>query len=381
MKLRIADRILVFAAGLLLLALFAGLVSQLFFGVDLIGTAQRAVTSESPRVRAALIALAVFLLLLGCYCVLVLFRHRKRKDRFVLQKSESGELAISLNALENMVQKCLDQHTEISAEKLHLENRKEGLLIRIVGSVAGGISIPLTVEALQKQIRQYVTACSGVEIKGVMVQIDSSGEDATDAPFAIAAPVRPLLKEPEEKQAQEMKPAAAVHTAETESESELPDSVPQPAQETPKPADPPASPVYDDDDRPLHQRLFSPKQEPCIVPAPPEEAAEPDGETGDTPEEDKDESESPAEDSAKDAGYDSEEETEESGSEARDSESGMEEAVPPTGTEEPGETEEDLSDADPEVPGESAADPDYLESLKAFDDAVTGKKKEEAGDE
>ena len=181
MKLRIADRILAAVAGLLLLALCGGMVAQLFFQVDLTGLAGQLFSSEYPQTRWALIAVAAGLFLLGAYCFLVLFRHRRRKDRFILQKNDNGDLAISIKALENMVQKCIDQHDEIDVEHLHLENKKDGLLIRIRGSVAGGISIPLTVEAVQKQIRQYVTACSGVEIKGMCVQIDSSGEDGADA--------------------------------------------------------------------------------------------------------------------------------------------------------------------------------------------------------
>ena len=45
MKLRIADRILVACAGLLLLAACAGLVAQLFFGADLVSLAVRAFSS------------------------------------------------------------------------------------------------------------------------------------------------------------------------------------------------------------------------------------------------------------------------------------------------------------------------------------------------
>ena len=99
----------------------------------------------------------------------------------VTQKNESGELAISIQALESMVNKCVEQHEEIRIQDLHIINNKEGLYIRMQGAVAGGISIPLTVEALQRQIRQYVTACSGVDIKRIRVQIDESGKDAADA--------------------------------------------------------------------------------------------------------------------------------------------------------------------------------------------------------
>ena len=278
MKLRIADRILVACAGLLLLAACAGLVAQLFFGADLVSLAVRAFSSESASVRWILIGIAVILLLLGLYCLLVLFRHRKKKDRFVLQKNESGELAISLKALENMVRKCVDQHEEIQMQHMDLEAKKDGLLILIRGSIAGGISIPLTVENMQKQIHQYVTACSGVDIRSIRVQIDESGSDAADATFAIAAPTaKPLLKDAEEKPQHKEPVEAYVSAPPSEAHEEgKPAEEPAPASEEPVPSAPaPASydaeMEEDEDDRPLHQRLFSQTVEPCLYPEPPTE--------------------------------------------------------------------------------------------------------------
>ena len=176
MRLRIADRILVAIAGLLLLAICAGIVAQMFFSVDLVSLAVRAFSSDAPQVRWGLIGLATVFLLLGGYCVMVLFRHRRRKDKFILQKNDSGELAISVKALEHMVQKCVDQHPEMDIQHLYLENRKDGLLIRLRGSVAGGISIPLTVEALQKQNAGILfagdEATTDIKVTGYPVQFE-----------------------------------------------------------------------------------------------------------------------------------------------------------------------------------------------------------------
>ncbi len=337
MRLRIADRVLVFIAGILLLACVAGIVAQMFFGVDLIGIASRIFTSDSLNVRIALIGLTVLLFALGVYCVFVLFRHRKRKDKFILQKNDNGELVISIKALENMVQKCLDQHNEIDVQHLYLENKKDGLLIRIRGDVAGGISIPLTVEALQKQIRQYVTACSGVEIKGIRVQIDSSGKDAENAPFAIASPAaQPLLHESEEKQ-------NTVSSAETSPAAPEMTATPVQSPDTEVPAD-------EEDDRPLHQRLFSTKPEPCIVPEPPADDLPSDV---DQP--------APAEENA------AVNDKEELASDADTAETDLPETEPAM-TSEPEDTEEKKAD-------------DFIDSLKAFDDMVTGEKTEEKADE
>lgn len=283
MRIRILDRILVAIAGLIILAVCAGVVAQVFFQVDMVAKAAKVLTSESTWVKIGIIAICLVLLLIGGYCFLVLFRHRRRKDRFIMQKMESGELAISLKAMETMVSKCLEQQKEIETQSIRLENQRDGLIIRIRGTVASGVSIPLTVDTLQKQIKQYVTACSGVEVKGIRVQIESSGEEAQNAPFAIDAPAQtPLLqnaekaekkedilpKEESENGEEDLKEAEDIPVAPVKSTAE---SAMEAAENLKK--------EYEEefeDDRPIHQRLFSTPEEPCIMPLPPEDfVAEP----------------------------------------------------------------------------------------------------------
>ena len=291
MKIRILDRILVALAGLLVLAGCAALAAQLFFGKDVIGWAGKILQDNSLRIW--LILALVVLILLGVYCFLILFRHRGRKEKFVMQKTENGELAISLKAMESMVQKCLDPHKELEVQSVRLENQKGGLLIRIRGTVAGGVSIPLTVDALQLQIKQYVTACSGVEVKDIKVRIESSGEDAKESLYAIEAPTARAL--PGSIAAKEEKPAeapAAETVAEAIAEEDLPVPEVKAAEPEKEEDDAPVIEVSaaaaaaaellkneappEEDDRPMHQRLFSSPEEPCVMPMPPEaeEAAE-----------------------------------------------------------------------------------------------------------
>ena len=291
MKIRILDRILVALAGLLMLAGCAAAAAQLFFRKDVIGWVTRLVNNESNRIW--LIIALVLLILLGCYCVLILFRHRGRRDKFVMQKTENGELSISLKAMESMVQKCLDPHKELAVQSVRLENQKGGLLIRIRGTVAGGVSIPLTVDALQQQIKQYVTACSGVEVRDIRVQIESSGPDTKDSLYAIEAPTSRALPggmnakeetpaekqkdEPPEMTREELEQVMAEMPAPTPSESEETEEA-APQVEIPAAAAAAAEQLkneapQEDDDRPIHQRLFSSPEEPCVMPMPPEEPA------------------------------------------------------------------------------------------------------------
>ena len=276
MKIRILDRILVALAGLLMLAAGAALAAQLFFRQDVAGWINGLLSDE--KLRVFLIIGGAVLCLLGVYCLLMLFRHRGKNGKFITQKTESGELSISLKALETMVLKCLEPHKEITPQGVQLENQKGGLLIRIRGTVAGGVSIPLTVDTLQQQIKQYVTACSGVEVKEIRVQIESSGEDAKDAPFAIAAPAAPaLLKGAAEAAAEgENLPgdAAPADNAKLETEPAAPEAEKTPAEDSAAAAAAAAAALMDEvppeeDDRPVHQRLFSTMEEPCVMPMPP----------------------------------------------------------------------------------------------------------------
>ena len=287
MKIRILDRILVAIAGLLVLAGCAALTAQLFFGKDVVGKVGWFL--NEPKYRIWFIIALVVLIVLGVYCILILFRHRSRHDKFVMQKTENGELSISLKAMESMVQKCLDPHKELNVQSVRLENQKGGLLIRIRGTVAGGVSIPLTVDALQQQIKQYVTACSGVEVKDIRVQIESSGPEAKESLYAIEAPTARALPssiareekapEAEEEKTEEITPEELEAIA-----AEIPK--PEPAEAEEGEEEEPAVVVSaaaaaaaeqlkkeapeEEDDRPIHQRLFSSQEEPCVMPMPPE---------------------------------------------------------------------------------------------------------------
>ena len=79
MKIRILDRILVALAGILVLAGCAALAAQLFFQKDIVSLAGNVLQNEKYRVW--LIVILVLLVILGCYCLLILFRHRGKSEK------------------------------------------------------------------------------------------------------------------------------------------------------------------------------------------------------------------------------------------------------------------------------------------------------------
>lgn len=164
------------------------------------------------------IVIAVLLAIFGVYVALLFRRCFVRRNEFVIQRTENGELRIAVKAIENQVQKCIDLHEEIQVNTMNILTTREGVVVDLEVTLANNISIPLAVASLQKQIKQYLVASSGIEVKEVRVSVESTqNADLSDAPAMEAE---------------------------------------QPAKE---------------EKAPMHQRLFGRPEEPAIVPEPPKE--------------------------------------------------------------------------------------------------------------
>ena len=244
MKIRIADRILVAVAGLVLICAAAALVAQLGFGVAVLPLIQGRMDVWMQQNKLITTigqwGVAVVLALLGLYCVGVLFRHQKKNKRgFVMQRTDCGELSISIRAIEGLVQKCVDRHEEIHVMSTALDTSRDGLIIKLRIGLAGGVNIPLAVSALQKQIKQYVTSCSGVDVKEVKVQVETSAPKGKKSRYEMPE----MLEKP----------------------------VPLPMVEEPVAEPAKAEPEAAEEKRPLHQRVFGCGEQPANMPQPPAE--------------------------------------------------------------------------------------------------------------
>ena len=124
---------------------------------------------------------------LGVYTLLFPRKLRTRRKAFVTQKTESGELRISVRAIENLVQRCVDMHEEIRLVDMDSVSARHGVDVDMRISLASNVSIPLAVASLQKQIRQYLLASSGIEVSDVSVTVETTanGEARRDTPYAV----------------------------------------------------------------------------------------------------------------------------------------------------------------------------------------------------
>ena len=220
MKIKLCDRAI----------LLSGAVLAIIGGVTLFvaGLQFEGMLRDLPLgLRILCILIGLLLAAFGGFIILFPRLCSAKRSEFVVQKTENGELRIAVKAIENLVRKCTELHEEMEVRSVHILNSRDGVVIELNVSLANNISIPLAIAALQKQIKQYLIASSGIEVKEVRVSVESTQDI--------------LPPEIEEEESENGEKAAPVQ----------------------------------DKKLPLHQRLFGRADQPAIVPEPPREEEEP----------------------------------------------------------------------------------------------------------
>lgn len=196
MKHPVRDRLLILLCALAALCGAAASVAlvlgrfSLVPAIELFGRVNNNVAA-SIKIKAALIVLAVVLVLFAALLIsAVLPAGKKRSSNFAYQQNENGMVRISLKALEALVQRCLNQHAELKVVTSSLYSDEESVRVDVHITLQSDISMPLAISALQKQIKRYLEACSGVTVKEVRVFVDgttAATEETAKSPYAIPA--------------------------------------------------------------------------------------------------------------------------------------------------------------------------------------------------
>ncbi len=238
MKLRWIRRFLLFFGAFLVLAIGAAAILVLS-GVLEFSIPDPITYKYYSWQRLTVFGCGLYLMLYGLYVMFYPGKYYYSRKEFIRQKTEGGDLLISVKAIENLVQQCVDLHEEIKVSNLKVvPTKKEGVLVRMKATMPSNISIPLAVAGLQKQIKQYVPASSGVPVKNVQVTVDKtsgsvpvSGIGETTAEEKAGRhdekPVHQRLFERQPETSSEPAPAVPRQPAITQSESEPEESEPE----------------------------------------------------------------------------------------------------------------------------------------------------------
>ena len=292
MKRRVSDIAVMILSSLVLLALSA---ETALVGVEAVRGEQWQLIRLTAWLQGsgvwggiACIAVAVLALVLALMCLWRVFPHRTASQRgYVMQKNENGSIGVSIRAIEGLIRTCIDKHEAIAKADITVEECRDGIAIGLHIIQAAGVNIPLSVGALQKQIKQYVTACTGVDVYKIRVMVENDAsipvastyevQDVTPLPSAEETAEQPMVTPPAQP--------VAIPATEPEQKPKVPDTFISPEDD-------------EDDERPLHQRLFGTPEQPAFVPAPPEVTEAPEADEVEDAEDAPEETEASAEEAA-----------------------------------------------------------------------------------
>ena len=321
MKRNLFLRLLSALGSLTLWALGALALAETFFHVPVTSWVGRVLNARTPVTVLVTLLAALVLFGLGlCGMLMLSGKRAAKRNGFVMQKGENGMIGVSVKSIEGLVQTCVNQHDVIAQAEIAVVERRDGIVILLNIQEAAGVNIPLAVGALQKQIKQYVGTCTGVDVHEVRVLVENTDNDAVESPYMVEKPVvlttavtaaslhheAPAAEVVEEIPAAEEAPVLEVPAVEEIAVEEAPVQVEMPAQEevitapeaeaapaeeipvveipvAPAPQVVPVMPALpeipeEEDDRPLHQRIFGAEEQPVFVPMPPEMVIEPQAE-------------------------------------------------------------------------------------------------------
>lgn len=287
-------RILTALSGLVLLALAALVVAEGFFAVPVTAQLTAFLTRGGAlAVLCRIVAVLALLVLAGCCVVCALPARQPKQTGSIMQKGANGPFGITVGAIEKMVLACAAKHAEITHTEVDVREVREGVVLLLNVQQVGGVSIPLSIARLQKQVHDYVSARTGLDVAEVRVMVDNTDDNHVASEFEVADTVMPSAPVRTEDYTPAAAAVAELPVAEKLAQLAEITSQPMPAEpaETAAAAEPvpeiPREPVdldkllpvteaapemIDEDERPLHQRVFGAEEMPQVVPVPPEMA-------------------------------------------------------------------------------------------------------------
>jgi len=178
MKMKICDRIALRLGGII--TLLTGVLSLVSAYVLIkCCTYEHKLITLLPYV---LMGLGAFCCIDGIFDIMLPRRYHRRRSAFITQTTEHGELRIAVSAIENLVLRCVETHREVKVLSIHISNHRGAVNVDLHVAMSSNISIPHTVDQMQMQIKRYLMASSGIDLRGVSVSVErAEGSEAMAA--------------------------------------------------------------------------------------------------------------------------------------------------------------------------------------------------------
>ncbi|WP_342561977.1 alkaline shock response membrane anchor protein AmaP [Paenibacillus sp. FSL R7-0345] len=126
---------------------------------------------DGPAAYIAAIAVAVVLFLLSIRFFYISLRRDRASQPSVDQRTEYGDIQISMETIENLSLKAAGKVKGIRDLKSRIRVSQAGLEIMIRAVVDGEHSLPLLTNEVQRQVHDFVQETTGIPVADVSVYI------------------------------------------------------------------------------------------------------------------------------------------------------------------------------------------------------------------
>ncbi len=113
----------------------------------------------------------------GAWVIYPFFSRQEETSSTIINQTELGEVDITLEALENLVQGLVMQQEGIEEINSELQTNESGIIIYLKGKVKPNTVIPDLTDDLQKIVKSYIEDTTGVKVSEVKVLIENIYEE------------------------------------------------------------------------------------------------------------------------------------------------------------------------------------------------------------
>jgi uncharacterized alkaline shock family protein YloU len=127
------------------------------------------------RIEAGIIGLIFFLIAIRILKPLFVIN---RSRNAVIKENGLGQVSLSLQAIDALVEKVVVQNRGVKELKSKLDVTKEGLVIFLEVTVTPDIDIPELTTDLQEEIREYLDRTTSVKVNQIEILVNGIDQDS-----------------------------------------------------------------------------------------------------------------------------------------------------------------------------------------------------------
>lgn len=128
--------------------------------------------------RAVVGVVVILLLIVSGKFLLRALSSEKRPHQAIVQETGLGQVRVSVEAIENMVHRVVNQISGVREVKPRVACLPDGVSVFMRISVSPEINIPQTTDQIQGRVGEYIEEVAGIKVHSVKILVDSVSSEA-----------------------------------------------------------------------------------------------------------------------------------------------------------------------------------------------------------